>query len=244
MGNVAAIIVAAGTGSRMGKQPAPKQFLKIDGVPILSYTLEKFAYSPAVDQIVLVSRKEDVARCEKLVVERGTPKVDAVIEGGKERQDSVFNGLLHLDLQTEVVLIHDAVRMFVTEEIITTSIHSARKYGASVTAVPAKDTIKKVGIHTSANYEHEEPGFVSETLNRKELWHVQTPQTFQYDLILSIHKKAREIGLYGTDDAMLAEYFGHPVKIVYGSYRNIKVTTPDDLLIAQAFLRDERKIED
>ena len=145
------------------------------------------------------------------------------------------------------MLIHDAVRMFVTETIITASIQYAKKYGATITAVPAKDTIKKVGTqssiaHTPEAYEDDVDLFVTETLKRKELWHVQTPQTFQYDLILSLHKKAREQGFYGTDDAMIAEYFGHPVKIVYGSYRNIKITTPDDLLIARAFLENERNV--
>ena len=235
MGNVAAIIVAAGTGSRMGTQPVPKQFLEIAGVPILGHTLQKFEHSPAITQILLVTRPEDRVACERLIKASGAQKITALVEGGKERQDSVFNGLLHLNPETEIVLIHDAVRMFVTKEIITASIRDARKYGASVTAVPVKDTIKHVAPRTSEM----DAGFVVKTLNRTELWQVQTPQTFQYDLICAIHQKARQLGFYGTDDAMLAEHFGHPVKIVYGSYRNIKITTPDDLLIAKAFLRDE-----
>jgi 2-C-methyl-D-erythritol 4-phosphate cytidylyltransferase len=248
VGNVTAIIVAAGAGLRMGAQPIPKQFLKIEGVPILSYTLRKFEDSPAIDHIILVARGEDQVTCEQLIGEIGAKKIDAVVEGGKERQDSVFHGLLRVNHRTEIVLIHDAVRMFVAEEIIVTSIEYARKYGASVTAVPVKDTIKKVIARPFVSYRYADFGqddelFVVETLNRKELWHVQTPQTFQYQLILSLHKKARELGVCGTDDAMLAEYFGHPVKIVYGSYRNIKITTPDDLLIAQAFLRAEKRVK-
>jgi 2-C-methyl-D-erythritol 4-phosphate cytidylyltransferase len=246
MGNVAAIIVAAGAGARMGNQPVPKQFLKVAGVPILSHTLRRFEDCPAIDHIILVVRGEDRRTCKQLISGISAEKVEAIVAGGKERQDSVFNGLLRVNQQTDVVLIHDAVRIFITEEIITTSIQYARKYGASVTAVPAKDTIKKVPAHTSAPHMHDESTrddehlFVSETLDRKELWHVQTPQTFQYKLILSVYKKAREVGIQGTDDAMLAEHFGHPVKIVYGSYRNIKITTPDDLLIAEAFLRDKK----
>ncbi len=248
MEKVAAIIVAAGTGTRMGAQPVPKQFLKIEGVPILAYTLKKFDDFSGIEEIILVARREDRLICERLLVKSGIKKITAIVEGGKERQDSVFYGLLHVQPQTEIVLIHDAVRMFVTEEILTRSILSARKYGASVTAVPAKDTIKKVTFCASSSHTQkdwtcdDEHIFVAETLDRNVLWHVQTPQTFQYHLILALHQKARQLGIYGTDDAMLAEYFGHPVKIVYGSYRNIKITTPDDLLIAQAFLRDESKI--
>ena len=249
MGKAAAIIVAAGTGSRMGTQPVPKQFLKIDGVPILSYTLRTFETCPAIDSIILIARGEDRARCESLIAESSVEKIEAIVEGGKERQDSVFHGLLRVNQQTDIVLIHDAVRMFITEEILTDSIRCAQKYGASVTAVPVKDTIKKAAVHPSASYNRgeftgDDDVFVAETLDRKELWHSQTPQTFRYDLIFEFHKKARELGIHGTDDAMLAEYFGHPVKIVYGSYRNIKITTPDDLLIAEAFLQDERKIDD
>jgi len=248
MEKAAAIIVAAGTGSRMGTQSVPKQFLKVEGVPILSYTLRRFEFCPAIDSIVIVVRAEDRARCERLIAESGVDKIEAIVEGGKERQDSVFHGLSRVNPQTDVVLIHDAVRMFVTEEILVTSIQYARKYGASVTAVPVKDTIKRVtactsGSHDRDDFARDDDVFVSETLDREALWHSQTPQTFQYNLIFDIHKKARELGIHGTDDAMLTEYFGHPVKIVSGSYRNIKITTPDDLLIAEAFLRDERKIE-
>ncbi len=241
MGNAAAIIVAAGTGTRMGTLTVPKQFLLIDGVPILAYTLRKFESCPAIDSIVLVTRREDRTRCENLVAENGVEKIAAIVEGGKERQDSVFQGLLRVSPQTGVVLIHDAVRMFVSEEILVTSIQDAQKYGATVTAVPVKDTIKKVATsHDRREFTGENTVFVAETLERKVLWHSQTPQTFRYNLILEFHKKARELGIHGTDDAMLAEYFGHPVKIVYGSYRNMKITTPDDLLIAEAFLRNER----
>jgi 2-C-methyl-D-erythritol 4-phosphate cytidylyltransferase len=244
MGNVAAIILAAGTGSRMGTQPVPKQFLEIGGVPILARTLKKFEDFPGIDQIILVARREDRVACEHLLKARGAQKTAAIVEGGKERQDSGFNGLLHVNPQTEIVLIHDAARMFVTAQILADSIRYARKYGASVVAVPVKDTIKKATTWASAFQEPDEVDradgmFVRETIDRKDLWQIQTPQTFQYNLIFAIHQKARKLGFYGTDDAMLAEHFGHPVKIVYGSYRNIKITTPDDLLIAEAFLRDE-----
>jgi 2-C-methyl-D-erythritol 4-phosphate cytidylyltransferase len=248
---VTAILVAAGTGSRMGTQTVPKQFLCVCGVPILGHTLKKFSDSAPVDQIILVVRDEDRVLCENIIKENGIKKIAAIVKGGKERQDSVFHGLQHAHPHTDVVLIHDAVRMFVTEKIITRSIRDARQYGASVTAVPVKDTIKQVGTIPIERSEpkvqrilaHDGDLFVVKTLERNALWQVQTPQAFQYHLIYAFHQKALELGIHGTDDAMLAEHFRHPVKIVPGSYRNIKITTPDDLLIAQAFLQDERRIK-
>lgn len=216
----------------MGTQPVSKQFLQIRGVPILAHTLKKFEDFPSIDQIILVTRRQERVRCEQIVTKIRAKKVGAIVEGGKKRQDSVFNGLMAVDPYTEIVLIHDGVRMFITEEMLISSIQAARDCGASITAVPAKDTVKK-GIY------QDKALFVSETLDRTMLWQVQTPQTFQYQLILTIYQKARECGISGTDDAMLAEHFGHPVRIVSGSYRNIKVTTPDDLLIAEAFLQDD-----
>jgi len=234
MKQVAAIIVAAGTGSRMGAQARSKQFLPLDGRPVLAHTLARFESCAEIDEIVLVIQEEERDRCAQIIADVGAAKVSALVPGGEERQDSVWNGLQHLSPQTEIVLIHDAVRMFITSEILTRSIEYARQCGASVVAVPANDTVK---IVTS----HQDGFFVERTLDRRQLWQVQTPQTFRYNLICDIHQQARSEGLSGTDDAMLLEHFGHPVKIVPGSYRNIKITTPDDLLIAEAFLRDERR---
>ncbi len=244
---ISAIIVAGGAGSRMGPSTLPKQFLCVGGKPSLAHTLQAFDAAEMIEQIVLVTRPQDRDRCETLIAEHGLTKIMAIVAGGKERQDSVFAGLQHLNPQTEIVLIHDAVRMFVTEAILVESIHQARQHGASITAVPAKDTIKQVQLRSSAPVEAppnpptttENTLFVASTLDRKTLWQVQTPQTFRYPFILSIYQKALETGFYGTDDAMLAEHFGHPVKIVNGSYRNIKITTPDDLLIAETFLQHE-----
>lgn len=234
MGKVAAVIVAAGTGSRMGAQTVSKQFLPINGRPVLAHTLTRFETCSEIDQIVLVIREEERDQCERIVADIGTAKVSAMVSGGKERQDSVWNGLAQLSPQTEIVLIHDVVRIFVTHAMLAMSIQYARECGGSITAVPAKDTIKTVTSHQSAF-------FVETTLDRSALWQVQTPQTFQYPLICAVHQQAREQGFYGTDDAMLMEHFGYSVKIVPGSYRNIKITTPDDLLIAEAFLQDEER---
>ncbi len=226
----------------MGEKSLPKQFLTIGGESIIGHTLKKFDAFQAVDHIVLVARREDQALCKRILLECGVKKVAEIVEGGKERQDSVLQGLQHVSSDTEIVLIQDAVRMFVTEKMVMESIRAARQYGASIVAVPAKDTIKQVGICPAgcSELENEDVLFVVKTLDRKTLWQVQTPQTFQYQLLLDIYRQAEKLGVYGTDDAMLAEYFGHPVKIVEGSYRNIKITTPDDLVIAQAFLESEK----
>jgi 2-C-methyl-D-erythritol 4-phosphate cytidylyltransferase len=242
------IIVAAGKGTRMGARSLPKQFLTIEGVPILGHTLKRFDSFDAINQIVLVTRHENRVACQHIIEECGIQKITAIIEGGKERQDSVFKGLQHVTPQTEIVLIHDAVRMFITRELVEHSIRDARQYGASILAVPVKDTIKQAGPvptrpiqETQGAPEIQEAFMVTKTLDRETLWQVQTPQTFQYHLIREIYQKAQSAGIYGTDDAMLAEYFGYPVKIVPGSYRNIKITTPDDLLIARAFLARESR---
>ncbi|GAK54822.1 2-C-methyl-D-erythritol 4-phosphate cytidylyltransferase [Candidatus Vecturithrix granuli] len=243
---VTAILLAAGTGSRMGQGPLPKQFFCVGGVPILAHTLTRFERVAAIDQIILVTRPQDRARCEQILAEYEISKIDTIVAGGKERQDSVWQGLQAVHPQTEIVLIHDVVRMFVTSTIITDVIEAAHKHRACVTAVPVKDTIKRAERHYSdpnnsamVQSALSEEFFVVETLDRRSLWQIHTPQAFQYPFIRDIHEQARNIGLYGTDDAMLTEYFGYPVNIVQGSYRNIKITTPDDLLIAETFLQHE-----
>ncbi len=218
----------------MGAQMVSKQFLSINGRPVLAHTLARFETCAVIDEIVLVIREAERDRCAHIVADARAAKVSALVNGGTERQDSVWNGLRQLSPRTEIVLIHDAVRMFVTPDILAQSIEYARECGASVVAVPANDTIKTVTSRRNGF-------FVERTLDRRQLWQVQTPQTFQYSLICDIHQQARSQEFSGTDDAMLLERFGHPVKIVPGSYRNIKITTPDDLLIAEAFLNDEKR---
>ncbi len=213
----------------MGQGPLPKQFLCVGGVPILAHTLTRFDRSAAIDQIILVTRQQDRARCEQIIAEHNISKISTITEGGKERQDSVWQGLQAVHPQTEIVLIHDVARMFVTATIITDVIEAAHKHRACVTAVPVKDTIKRAKRYciaptgsASAQSTVPEEFFVVETLDRTSLWQIHTPQAYQYPFIRDIHEQARNIGLYGTDDAMLAEYFGYPVNIVHGSYRNIK----------------------
>lgn len=232
MGHVAAVIVAAGTGARMGIQAVSKQFIPVQDRPILAHTLARFERCGHIDEIVLVIREDEHARCTHLLAEAGITKVSRLVHGGAERQDSVWNGLQHVAPDTEIVLIHDAVRMFVTPDILERSIAAARECGAGVVAIPAHDTIKTampVGDDV----------FVDHTPDRRLMWQAQTPQSFQYAIICDLHRKAHSQGLSVTDDAMLAEHFGQRVKIVPGTFRNIKITTPDDLVIAEAFLSHE-----
>ncbi|MCP4396799.1 MAG: 2-C-methyl-D-erythritol 4-phosphate cytidylyltransferase [bacterium] len=239
--HVSAIIVAAGKGERMGSSmDLPKQFLPIGGVPILAHTLNTFALSKLVDEIVLVTRPEFRSQCEALIQQYRIQKVSAVTAGGKERKDSVWRGLQAADSRTEIVLIHDAVRMFVSQAVIAESVQGARRHGAAIAAVPAKDTIKQIILHAEGDQTQPSGLFVEKTFDRSVLWQIQTPQTFQFDLIRQLHERAAALDLQVTDDAMLAEHFGHSVKIVPGSYRNIKITTSDDLLIAEAFWQDEQ----
>ena len=222
-----AVIVAAGKGKRMGTDIS-KQFLPLCGKEILAHTVEKFEMAENVRDIVLVTGMESLQDAKDMAEEYGWKKVVSVVEGGKERQDSVWNGLQAVSEDTEIVLIHDGVRPFVTEEILDLSIETAMEMGGCVAGVPAKDTIKVCN----------EENISIATPDRKTLWQIQTPQTFRKELIVKAYEMAAGDGFIGTDDASLAEYCGYPVKIIMGSYRNIKITTKEDLLIGEAFLRE------
>jgi 2-C-methyl-D-erythritol 4-phosphate cytidylyltransferase len=219
---VSAIVVSAGKGQRMMKEPK-KQFLLLAGKPVLCHTLDKFEACPGVDSIILVASPEDMAYCMKEIVEKYRyRKVSQVVSGGKTRQDSVKNGLDALSPDVNVVVIHDGVRPFVTGGMIEDVIRLAVDVGAAVTAVPVKDTIK---VSTP-------DGAVRKTLDRNALWQVQTPQAFKISVIKKAYHKALLEGFYGTDDASLVERLGFKVRLLPGSYSNIKITTPEDLLLA------------
>lgn len=222
-----AIIVAAGKGRRMGTEIS-KQFLPLCGKEILAHTVEKFEQAAAIRDIILVTGKDALADVETMAQEYGWKKVVFVTEGGKERQDSVYNGLQQLSADTEIVLIHDGVRPFVTEKIIEDSIAAAMETGSCAAGVPAKDTIKVCNAK----------GIAIATPDRSTLWQIQTPQTFRKDLILKAHERAKADGFFGTDDASVAEHSGYPVKVILGSYRNIKITTQEDLSVGEAFLKE------
>ena len=224
-----AVIVAAGKGRRMGTEVS-KQFLPLCGKEILAHSVEKFEKAEKIRDIVLVTGEDSLQDVREMAQEYGWKKIVSVVAGGKERQDSVWNGLQAVSDDTDIVLIHDGVRPFVTEDILNHSIETAVEMGSCVAGVPAKDTIKVCNGENVA----------VATPDRSTLWQIQTPQTFQKDLIMQAYQKAKAEGFVGTDDASLAEYSGCPVKVIMGSYRNIKITTKEDLLIGEAFLKEEQ----
>ena len=205
-----------------------KQFLPLCGKEILAHTVEVFENAENIRDIVLVTGADSLQDVKDMAQEYGWQKIISIVAGGKERQDSVWNGLQKVPEDTAIVLIHDGVRPFVTADILNLSIETAVEMGVCVAGVPAKDTIKVCNNENIA----------IDTPDRSTLWQIQTPQTFQKELILKAYQQAKENGFMGTDDASLAEYSGYPVKVIMGSYRNIKITTKEDLLIGEAFLKE------
>lgn len=231
-----AIIVAAGQGKRMGTDIS-KQYLMLGDKPVIVHTLQVFDEQPIIEALVLVVAPSDVERVRKSIIKKYEfKKPIQVVEGGRERQQSVYNGLKALMRfeDVEIVVIHDGVRPLVTGRMIQDSICAADRYGAAVVGVPVKDTIKKV----------DNEQFVVCTPERSQLWLVQTPQTFKYHLIWEAHEKALRDGFCGTDDAALVERMGHPVKMVMGSYCNIKITTQEDLILVRQFMAGGLVYED
>jgi len=228
MAKTGAVIVSAGTGKRMNAAVS-KQYMVIGGKPILVHALEAFQQCSAVDAIVLVVGAGDEAYAAELAETCGINKVAAVVAGGAERQHSVrlgIDALARLHPEAEWVLVHDAARPLVTPELIERSLAAAAETGASIPAVPVKDTIKTA----------DRTGTVTGTPERSSLWAVQTPQAFRVDLLLEAHRRAEADGFLGTDDAMLVERLGVRVKIAEGDYRNAKVTTPEDLELVSRWL--------
>lgn len=221
-----AIVLAAGTGKRMNTK-VHKQYLLLKEKPILYYSLKAFEDSH-VDEIILVTGAEEIEFCRKEIVEKyGFGKVRAIVEGGRERYHSVYEGLKAVG-ETDYVLIHDGARPFVSQDIIERTLEAVCEYRACVAGMPVKDTIKI----------SDEEGFAKETPNRSSVWMIQTPQAFSYPLIYDAYTRMLEKEDSAiTDDAMVVERMtNHKVKLIEGSYRNIKITTPEDLLIAEQFL--------
>ena len=235
MNKITAIVLAAGSGSRM-KSKTKKQFMEIKGKPVIWYSLFEFEKS-RVDEIILVTGKEDIDYCKKEIVEKyNLKKIKNVVAGGSERYESVYNGLK--EVTGNIVLIHDGARPLINNEIIERSIEGTIKSDACVVGVPVKDTIKR------ANKE----GYIIDTPNRTELWITQTPQSFKTDLVKMAYKKMKEelekgnTTLNITDDAMVVEEFTtNQVRFVQGDYKNIKVTTPEDIDIAELFIELDAK---
>lgn len=226
-GHVAALIPAAGEGRRMGGT-TPKQFLQVGGREILARTLEVFEQCAAIAEIWVIVAAEQHALCQETIVQRYEfRKVRGVVAGGATRQESVWRGLQQVAETVELVVVHDGVRPLVTERLVQQTLASASRHGAAIAAVPLKDTLKRVS----------EAGEVESTVPRERLWRVQTPQTFRHTLLRTAFQHAWRHGLQATDEAGLIEALGHPVQVVPSYEHNVKITTPDDLIFCETFLR-------
>ncbi len=221
---IAGIVVAAGKGTRMGSD-VPKQYLSLGGLPLLCHTILAFDACSEIDRILLVIPEGDAAFCrESLLGRLSLQHPIELIAGGEKRQDSVYRALQALPQSTLLVAVHDGVRPLVSPEHIRATIRCAEKDGAAVLAIPATETLKRV----------DEGLTIRETLARSRLWIAQTPQCFHYRILRQAHEKAAKEAILATDDAQLVERTGYPVKIIQGSRFNLKVTTPEDLKMAEA----------
>jgi 2-C-methyl-D-erythritol 4-phosphate cytidylyltransferase len=227
----AAIIVAAGQGSRMGGTLS-KQYLPLDGAPILRRTIDAFIDSALFNEIIAVVAADDIDYCREHVLKGLPPALPLrLVAGGRERQESVCNGLKALGgRDDDAVLIHDGVRPFVSVEALARCLATVQLHGAGILAVPVRDTLKVA----------DEDGCIAKTFNRAGTWQAQTPQGFRLGLIREAHRRAREENFCGTDDAQLVERLGRRVMIVAGQRSNIKITTPEDLILAEAIWRHGR----
>lgn len=222
------LIPAAGYGRRMGES-VNKQLIEIYQKPVIFYSINQFQKNSMVDEIILIVKKEEIAYFENEVKEKfHFDKITKVIEGGLERQESVYKGLLAIEDFKSIVLIHDGARPFITSKIIKDNIVVTSLHGSAVTAVRAKDTVKLVS-----------DGCAIDTPDRSKLYLAQTPQSFHYDIIRQAHEKANKDKFCGTDDSSLVERNGIGVQIIEGDYRNIKITTPEDIKIAKAIWRED-----
>ncbi|QQR79278.1 MAG: 2-C-methyl-D-erythritol 4-phosphate cytidylyltransferase [Deltaproteobacteria bacterium] len=217
--NIQVIIPAAGSGKRFGGK---KQFLSLWDKPVLLHSLECFEKSSQVTGVIVVTSEDEIDLVQTLIQRSGLKKVHAVIPGGKERQDSVRLGFYQAPL-CDMVLVHDAARPFVSLEMIDRLVQGVQEVGAAVVGIPVKDTLKNVA-----------GGLVKETVDRNPLWSIQTPQAIRYDIFKKAVELSQKENFLGTDESMLVEKAGFPVKIVMGSAYNFKITTPEDLAIAEA----------
>jgi 2-C-methyl-D-erythritol 4-phosphate cytidylyltransferase len=229
MGQLAVVVVAAGKGSRMRTEES-KQYLQLNGAPILVHTLTLFQKIKQVDTIVLVTGAEEADRCRSYVDKYSLGKVHHIVTGGKERQDSVFKGLKVLGPEVEWVMVHDGVRPFTAAKHVLDCWRKAKETDAAVLAVPVKDTIKVV----------DNAGTIQSTPDRHSLWAIQTPQAFRLSLLKRAYEQAERDSFTGTDDAMLVERIGTPVQVVEADYYNIKITTPEDLPWAEWIIHNVR----
>src|SRR5579872_3563487 len=235
MSRIAAIVPAAGLGTRMGAD-TPKQFLELDGMPLILFTLRRLAACSAITDFFISTRADDVMSLEDKVAKAGLGRPARVIHGGDTRQQSVANALAQVDPATEIVLVHDAVRPFVTVAQIDRVIAEARARGAAILGIPAIDTVKEVKRASLP----EDVALISATIPRERIVMAQTPQAFSFPLLRDAFRKAQEDGVTGSDEAVLVERLGHEVFAVLGSERNLKITRPSDLELAHFYLEQER----
>ncbi len=225
----AAIIAAAGWGKRfsVGRR---KQFQLLGGKPVLVHSIERFEESPSVGEIILVVSEDSTEYCREEIVKRFQfKKIKEIVPGGEERQHSVKRGFSSISNETDIVVVHDGVRPFVTVDLIEKSIEEALKSGGAIVAVPVKDTVKESS-----------EGYIQRTLPRESLWLAQTPQAFRYDILKRAYGMSEEDGFLGTDESSLVERLGIRVRLIQGSQMNMKITTEEDLLIAELALKDAK----
>lgn len=219
---VSVILAAGGSGRRMGSE-INKVFLPLCGKTVIEHTVDAFCESGCADRIIIVTRSEDIAECERLF--NKNPLVTDILPGGDTRQQSVYNGLRRLE--GGVVLIHDAARALITPELIRRTAEYAKNHGSAALGVKCKDTLKSVG----------DDGFITGTVDRERVFQIQTPQAFAVKEIKAAHERAAAESLSATDDCALLESFGGRVRLLEGSYENIKLTTPEDIVVAERILR-------
>jgi 2-C-methyl-D-erythritol 4-phosphate cytidylyltransferase len=236
MSRVAAILPAAGLGTRMGAD-TPKQFLELDGMPLVIYTLRRLAACAAITDFFISTRADDIVFLQDKVGKSGLGRPARVIHGGDTRQQSVANAMAQVDPATEIVLVHDAVRPFVTAEQVERVIAEARGRGAAILGIPAIDTVKEVKRASLP----EDVALISATIPRERIVLAQTPQAFLYSVLRDAFKKAQQDDVTASDEAALVERMGHDVFVVLGSERNLKITRPADMDLARFYLEQERR---
>jgi 2-C-methyl-D-erythritol 4-phosphate cytidylyltransferase len=236
MSRIAAIIPAAGLGTRMGAD-LPKQFLELDGIPLIAFTLRRLAACSEISDFFIAARG-DVAAMEERISKANLRRPVRVVQGGPTRQQSVANALAHVDPGTEIVVVHDAVRPFVTLEQLARVIAEARARGSAILGIPAIDTVKEVKRASLP----EDVALISATIPRERIVLAQTPQVFSYSLLREAFRKAQEDDFTGSDEAALVERLGHDVFVVLGSERNLKITRPADMDLARFYLEQERNV--
>ena len=236
MSRIAAVVPAAGLGTRMGAD-VPKQFHELDGMPLIIFTLRRLAACAAITEFLIATRVDDVVSLEDRVARAALGKPARVVHGGDTRHQSVANALAQVDPATEIVVVHDAVRPLVTREQLDRVIREARARGAVILGIPAIDTVKEVKRASLPA----DVALISATIPRERIVLAQTPQAFSYALLRDAFRKAEQDGVTASDEAAIVERFGHDVFVVLGSERNLKITRPADMDLARFYLDQERR---